>query len=180
MFSARNKYPNFRRARSEAQNKLGQAAFSLLATAVAISAFGLFFVATGPAREAVSMGEAFPPAAAPTNRFDCTVIGVHDGDGPIHCAEGPKIRLHAIAAREIDESCRRGHPCPNATGATAKEALQRLAFGKILTCEATGTSYGRVTALCWNSNGVELNCAMVRGGYALRWDKFDRQRRICE
>ena len=46
--------------------------------------------------------------------FQCTPVAVWDGDGPIWCAEGPHIRLSGIAAREIDGSCRPGHPCPNA------------------------------------------------------------------
>lgn len=39
--------------------------------------------------------------------FSCTPIAVWDGDGPIWCAEGPRIRLAGVAAREIDGSCRR-------------------------------------------------------------------------
>ena len=111
--------------------------------------------------------------------FTCTVTKVHDGDGPIWCAEGPKIRLQAIAARELDETCSPGHPCPNASGAEAQQALARLAMGQTLQCVATGTSYSRVTAWCWRPDGVELNCAMVKSGTALRWAKYDRDRRLC-
>jgi endonuclease YncB( thermonuclease family) len=31
--------------------------------------------------------------------FTCTPVRVWDGDGPIWCAEGPKVRLAGIAAR---------------------------------------------------------------------------------
>lgn len=117
--------------------------------------------------------------AATVNVFTCTVTGVHDGDGPIYCAEGPKIRLAAIAARELDETCNPGHPCPVASGVAAKQELTRLAQGQRLRCEATGTSYSRVTAWCWRPDGIQLNCAMVRSGLALRWAKFDRERRMC-
>jgi endonuclease YncB( thermonuclease family) len=119
------------------------------------------------------------PATLPRDRFTCTVTGVHDGDGPIYCAEGPKIRLTAIAARELDETCRPGHPCPDAPGAAAQAELQRLAWGKVLTCEATGTSYRRTTAWCWAPDGTELNCAMVQGGYALHWARFDPEGKLC-
>ena len=34
--------------------------------------------------------------------FTCTPTAVYDGDGPIWCAEGPRIRLAGIAAREMD------------------------------------------------------------------------------
>ncbi|PKP86514.1 MAG: hypothetical protein CVT76_11155, partial [Alphaproteobacteria bacterium HGW-Alphaproteobacteria-15] len=55
--------------------------------------------------------------------FVCTPIAVWDGDGPIWCAEGPKIRVGNIAAREMDETCRPGHPCPAASGAAARDAV---------------------------------------------------------
>jgi endonuclease YncB( thermonuclease family) len=38
--------------------------------------------------------------------FECTPIRVWDGDGPVWCAEGSRIRLSGIAAREIDGTCR--------------------------------------------------------------------------
>ena len=111
--------------------------------------------------------------------FSCTVTKVHDGDGPIWCAEGLKVRLTAISARELDGSCAPGHPCPSASGQQAQQALWRLARGQRLRCEATGTSYRRVTAWCWRPVGVELNCAMLKSGTVVRWDKFDRHRRMC-
>jgi crotonobetainyl-CoA:carnitine CoA-transferase CaiB-like acyl-CoA transferase len=55
--------------------------------------------------------------------FTCTPTAVWDGDGPIWCAEGPKIRLAGIAAREIDESCKPQHPCPAASGVAARDRL---------------------------------------------------------
>jgi hypothetical protein len=36
--------------------------------------------------------------------FPCTPVAVWDGDGPIWCAEGPRLRLAGIAARELDGS----------------------------------------------------------------------------
>ncbi|MFV0622642.1 thermonuclease family protein [Sphingomonas sp. ac-8] len=111
--------------------------------------------------------------------FECHVTSVYDGDGPIHCAEGPKIRLSAIAAREMDGSCRPGHPCPTASAGEAKAALERLALGQTLRCERTGTSYDRVTAWCWRPDGIQLNCAMVEGGYAARWARYDVDHRLC-
>src|SRR3954468_20079043 len=60
--------------------------------------------------------------------FACTPVAVWDGDGPVWCAEGPKIRIAGIAAREIDESCRSNQPCPAVTGAEARDRLVRL-FG---------------------------------------------------
>ena len=51
------------------------------------------------------------PAKVPEgSTFACTATAVWDGDGPIWCEEGPRIRLRGIAAREIDGTCRPGHP----------------------------------------------------------------------
>lgn len=36
------------------------------------------------------------------HQFNCTPTRVWDGGGPIWCAEGPRVRLAGIAAREID------------------------------------------------------------------------------
>src|SRR3546814_10799127 len=61
--------------------------------------------------------------------FICTPVRVWDGDGPIWCRVGPRIRLAGIAAREIDGSCRRGHPCPGASGIAARDTLVRVLGG---------------------------------------------------
>ena len=119
--------------------------------------------------------------------FRCTPTHVYDGDGPIWCAEGPKIRLAGIAAREIDNSCSPGHPCPKATGIQARDALVRLVGtpigtgpkghilvkGPTMTCTSTGNAKGsRTGAWCISPRGGDINCAMVKNGMAARWDKF--------
>ncbi|WP_422342845.1 thermonuclease family protein [Parasphingorhabdus sp.] len=58
--------------------------------------------------------------------FECTPVRVWDGDGPIWCAEGPRVRLSGIASREMDGSCSNGHPCPKASGISARDALVKL------------------------------------------------------
>ncbi|MDO8288176.1 MAG: hypothetical protein Q7T44_03055 [Parvibaculum sp.] len=129
--------------------------------------------------EGLTRGVSTHTSYAESGTFRCTVTTVYDGDGLIHCREGQSIRLHAIAAREMDETCRTGHPCPLASGISAKLELQSLALGHTLRCEQTGTSYNRVTAICWTESGLELNCAMVRSGKAMIWSRYDRKRRIC-
>lgn len=119
--------------------------------------------------------------------FTCTPVAVWDGDGPIWCDEGPRIRLSGIAAREIDESCRPSHPCPAATGVEARDALVRLlggpkgtlSHGHIvvraapMTCVSTGSAGGnRTGAWCRLANGVDLSCAMTADGYALVWPRY--------
>jgi hypothetical protein len=61
--------------------------------------------------------------------FVCTPTAIYDGDGPIWCAEGPKVRLAGIAAREIDETCRPQHPCPKASGKASRDHLVKLLGG---------------------------------------------------
>ncbi len=113
----------------------------------------------------------------PAYDFACDVAFVNDGD-TLRCQDGTRVRLHAIAARETDGSCSPGHPCPAASASMSRAALTELA-GRRIICVQTGTSYERVTAICRNASGVEINCAMVERGAALVWDRFNRQRAIC-
>ena len=62
--------------------------------------------------------------------FACTPVAVYDGDGPIWCEEGPKLRLQHIAARDIDGKCKPGHPCPDAADIEARGALVSLLGGR--------------------------------------------------
>jgi endonuclease YncB( thermonuclease family) len=119
--------------------------------------------------------------------FDCTPVRVWDGDGPIWCAEGPRVRLSGIAAREIDGTCRGNQPCPEATAEESRDALVDLIGGKTgtspeghilvrgpaLRCLSTGGAGGsRTGAWCVSPKSGDLSCAMVRGGWALKWDRY--------
>ncbi|WP_294356150.1 hypothetical protein [uncultured Sphingomonas sp.] len=119
--------------------------------------------------------------------FACTPTRVWDGDGPIWCAEGPRIRLAAIAAREINGTCRRGQPCPRASGVAARDHLVRvlggargrtrdghvLVAGPALRCRSEGAdNYRRTVAWCRTPAGVDLSCAQVRAGVASRWARY--------
>lgn len=108
----------------------------------------------------------------------CVVAAIIDGD-TLRCLDGTRIRLHAVAARERDGSCSPGHPCPSASAQAATTELRRLAGGRTLRCHSTGNSYGRITAICWTREGTEINCAMVRSGVALIWDRFNRESPLC-
>ena len=61
-----------------------------------------------------------------SQNFACTPIHVWDGDGPVWCAEGPRVRLSGIAAREIDGTCRSNQPCPSASAEEARDTLVAL------------------------------------------------------
>lgn len=134
---------------------------------------------------------AFLGFVAAGQTFTCTPTRVWDGDGPIWCAEGPKIRLSGIAAREADGSCRSGHPCPHASADAARDALVRLIGrptgrsreghillkGRPLSCVSAGSGRGdRTAAWCRTTAGVDLSCAMLRSGYVARWDRYWRGR----
>jgi endonuclease YncB( thermonuclease family) len=144
--------------------------------------FGLF----------VTMGKAAAPVVARGAAFPCTPTAVWDGDGPIWCREGPRIRLSGIAAREIDGACKTGHPCPKPSGVDARDHLVRLlggATGKLSTghvrvnaptmaCRSEGSAKGsRTAAWCITSGGVDLSCAMVASGRAERWGRYWRAHR---
>ena len=119
--------------------------------------------------------------------FTCTPEAAWDGDGPIWCKEGPRIRLGGIAAREIDESCATRHPCPSASGVAARDHLAGL-LGTVQGIAATGhvrisgaplqcVSQGsagdnRTAAFCRSPESGDISCAMVHDGYAVRWDGY--------
>ncbi len=119
-------------------------------------------------------------------RFDCTAVSVYDGDGPIACSEGFKIRLSGVAAREMDGTCRPGHPCPDASAEAARDRLVKLLGGEKgrtrsgtavhiviapvkLRCLFAGGTYDRIAAWCATPKGADISCAMVASGTALIW-----------
>lgn len=122
--------------------------------------------------------------------FICTPIAVRNGDGPIWCAEGPKIGVAGISARQVDGSCRPGPPCPEAGSQAARDILvsllsDRILFddsidpagyvritGPSLSCTLVGPAGGaRTSAWCLSPVAGDLSCAMVRSGAAVRWDR---------
>lgn len=122
--------------------------------------------------------------------FACTAEAVWDGDGPIWCREGPRIRLAGVAARELDGSCRTGHPCPTISGIVARNTLVGLLGGprgtlrtghvKVaavrLACVSQGDGKGgRTAAWCAAPRVGDLSCALVGKGVALRWDRYWRE-----
>lgn len=149
--------------------------------------------------------EPFPPLvtvsstqAASTNivpagvSFRCTPTAVYDGDGPVWCAEGPKIRIAGVAAREMDGTCRSNQPCPVVGAIDARDRLVSLLGGPkgslstghivvrsaTMTCASEGSAGGsRTAAWCMSPAIGDLSCAVVRAGGAIRWAKFWRDHR---
>ena len=127
--------------------------------------------------------------------FRCTPTRVWDGDGPLWCAEGPRIRLSGIAARETDGTCRASQPCPNATAEAARDALVRLVGtpvgrsreghvlvkGPTLTCRSLGNGKGsRTAAWCSSPRQGDLSCAMLATGTVLKWQRYWRSHRCVD
>lgn len=121
--------------------------------------------------------------------FLCTPTAVWDGDGPVWCAEGPRIRLAGIAAREADETCRSNQPCPAASAIEARDALVGILGGArgslptghvkvragTMQCRSTGSAGGnRTGAFCTLASGRDLSCEMVATGTVLRWPRYWR------
>ncbi|MGN6155389.1 MAG: hypothetical protein ACTHN4_06610 [Sphingomicrobium sp.] len=125
-------------------------------------------------------------------QFKCTPTAVYDGDGPVWCAEGPKIRIAGVAAREMDGTCRSNQPCPPVGAIDARDRLVqlfggpkgRLATGHIvvhsaaMTCLSEGSAGGsRTAAWCRSPVFGDLSCAVLRAGGVLRWPRYWRDHR---
>jgi endonuclease YncB( thermonuclease family) len=119
--------------------------------------------------------------------FQCTPTAVWDGDGPIWCAEGPKVRIAGVAAREMDGTCRPNQPCPSVSATEARDRLVqllggpkgRLSTGHVkvhsgtMQCVSDGSARGsRTAAWCHSRDFGDLSCAVVRAGGAMRWTRY--------
>jgi hypothetical protein len=139
-----------------------------------------------------------PPAEASAQivpagqTFTCTPVAVYDGDGPVWCAEGPKVRIAGVAAREMDGTCRPNQPCPLVNAFDARDRLVRLFGGPrgtlpeghikvraaAMTCRSDGSAGGsRTAAWCTSPTFGDLSCAVIRAGGAIRWARFWRDHR---
>jgi len=136
-----------------------------------------------------------PPPDAPAQivpagqTFQCTPTAVYDGDGPVWCAEGPKVRIAGVAAREMDGTCRSNQPCPLVNAIEARDRLVRLLGGRrgtlpeghvvvrsaTMTCSSDGSAGGsRTAAWCTSPAFGDLSCAVVHAGGAIQWPRYWR------
>ena len=139
-----------------------------------------------------------PPADAPAvtpiiptgGTFQCTPTLVWDGDGPVFCAEGPKLRIAGVAAREMDGTCRPNQPCPTAGAIQARDRLVQILGGAkgtaadghimvrsaTMACISNGSAGGsRTGAWCTSPIFGDLSCAVLRAGGAVRWPRYWRR-----
>ncbi len=115
-----------------------------------------------------------PPA------FFCTVTRVHDGDGPLWCAEGPKVRIAGVQAPDFRsaEPCRQhraSYVCSDRAARASQRTVSALVLRRRLTCQAIEPSYARIVARCRLPDGRDLSCAVIMAGAAARWDRYWRR-----
>jgi len=107
-----------------------------------------------------------------------TIVGtafVVDGDTIDIWAR--RIRLEAIDAPELEQTCTDAQGRPWACGTVAAEELRRFIKGHALTCEPTRLDqYQRVLATCLRPDGANVNAWMVREGWALAFRTTRRYR----
>lgn len=115
--------------------------------------------------------------------FTCDVVRVHDGDGPLWCRSGQKVRVAGIQAPDFKsaEPCRRpaarraAYTCDDRAAARSQRIVERLVLHRRLQCQPVGISYSRVVARCTLPDGRSLSCAAIAAGAAARWDRYWRQ-----
>ena len=118
-----------------------------------------------------------PVQSKVTGTFSCLVQSVTDGD-TFRCANGTRIRLSSIDSPEMPGSCRPGRSCAPGDPYAAKAALARLIGGRTVQCHSVGMSYDRVAAWC-SVKGMDLSCAMVRSGHAIKLPQYDGNGTLC-
>lgn len=107
----------------------------------------------------------------------CVVAAIHDGDGPIHCANGVAIRIAGIQAPDFESAspCRQhkpGYVCDDAKAEASRLILMHLIYRQTLVCEPLARSHKRVVARCTLADGRDLRCAMIRAGGAVEWPEY--------
>lgn len=93
-----------------------------------------------------------------------------DGDN-IRC-DGMNLRVIGVNAREADNSCRRGAPCPQMSGQQARQAMQQLIARGVRYRVHYRDAFGRPVVSAQLPDGRDLSCALIARGAAVRWDRY--------
>jgi endonuclease YncB( thermonuclease family) len=109
------------------------------------------------------------PSAAPAGRLSLRATAI---DGDSLAAGDLRLRLHAIDAPELSQTCNRdGRPYP--CGEEARRAMARILGNGMLACEALDIDrYGRRIARCTNAAGQDIAAALVAQGWAIAYRRF--------
>ncbi|HEX8412341.1 MAG TPA: hypothetical protein VF637_00440 [Sphingomicrobium sp.] len=116
--------------------------------------------------------------------FLCLAPIATDGD-TLKCQNGRRVRIAGIEANERGGGCHLDR-CPTMPARQAKATLQRLVYRKRLVCQPVGKSWSRIVARCvLSGNGLkthklDLSCAAIASGAAVRWDRFWARYRMGE
>jgi len=123
-------------------------------------------------------------------KFACSPTHVWDGDGPIWCEEGPKVRISGVNARETDNTCNISHPCPSkeAKWDIARDFLVNLigiptgtksqhghiiVRGPTMECLSVGgAGRDRTAAWCISPRSGDISCELIKSGLAAKWPKY--------
>lgn len=93
-------------------------------------------------------------------------------DGDTIELDGIKHRLHGIDAPEAGQTCKRPNGQTWPCGRDAITALERLARGSHVECFGQSQDgYGRTISVC-TADGLDLNFALVRNGFAWAFTKY--------
>lgn len=111
--------------------------------------------------------------------FLCLVLSVYDGDGPLRCANGVKVRVAGVQSPDFEraEPCRTrkpGYVCDDAKAEAARRITHRLTYRKTLRCTRQDRSWKRVVASCTLPDGRDLRCQLVASGAAVEWPRYVR------
>ncbi len=102
---------------------------------------------------------------APAQGFSGKVVSITDGDTlqVLHAGRIDKIRLNGIDAPEHNQDF----------GQRAKQFLSRRCYGRIVTIQEFGRDrYGRTIGEVIQSDGADLNHALVAAGLAWWYQKY--------
>lgn len=120
-----------------------------------------------------------------TAAFICLFTRVHDGDGPLWCQNGIKVRMAGVQATDFEnaEPCRRGktaYVCSDDWAPRGQRIVERLTLHRSMTCQPAGKLYQRVVARRTLPDGRSLSYAVIAAGADTRWDSYWRRYRTGE
>ena len=98
--------------------------------------------------------------------LSCPSVSVTDGD-TFRCGS-TRVRMYGIDAPELEGHCRPERKCVEGDPVASTRNLERLVAGRQVACRSEDVDrYGRTVGRCF-AGDVDLSCAQVEGGFAVR------------